>query len=103
MSLSDRTRQTIVDIAVELFERDGYERTTVVNIAATAEIGTRTPFSYFASKEELLFPENDTWSDSVGDLGCSGSLALPLPAFPGQVPCIEVELKCCEWSRVVAG
>src|SRR5258708_29078759 len=55
----ERTRQALVDAALELFERDGYDRTTVADIAAAAEIGTRTFFSYFASKEELLFPESD--------------------------------------------
>jgi AcrR family transcriptional regulator len=54
-----RTRQAIVDAAVELIERDGYDATTVADIAAAAEIGTRTFFSYFASKEEVLFPEMD--------------------------------------------
>ncbi|WP_431975417.1 TetR/AcrR family transcriptional regulator [Micromonospora haikouensis] len=55
----ERTRQAIVDAAVDLFERHGYEGTTIADIAAAAEIGTRTFFSYFASKEELLFPESD--------------------------------------------
>ena len=63
MSLRDRkrarTRKALVDAATELFERNGYEQTTVAEIAAAAEIGTRTFFSYFASKEELLFPESD--------------------------------------------
>jgi AcrR family transcriptional regulator len=54
-----RTRQALVDAAVELFERNGYEHTTVADIAAAAEIGTRTFFSYFSSKEEVLFPEGD--------------------------------------------
>lgn len=54
-----RTRQAVVDAAVELFERDGYDATTVADIAAAADIGTRTFFSYFASKEEVLFPEMD--------------------------------------------
>lgn len=54
-----RTRQALVDAATELFESKGYDETTVADIAATAEIGTRTFFSYFASKEELLFPESD--------------------------------------------
>ena len=53
----ERTRQTIVAAAVELFGRDGYERTTIADIAAAAEIGTRTFFSYFPSKEDVLFPE----------------------------------------------
>lgn len=53
----ERTRQAIVTAAMGLFERDGYERTTVADIAAAAEIGTRTFFSYFATKEDVLFPE----------------------------------------------
>ncbi|MEV0718391.1 TetR/AcrR family transcriptional regulator [Asanoa sp. NPDC050611] len=63
MSLRDRkrarTREALVEAATVLFERDGYDETTIADIAAAAEIGTRTFFSYFASKEELLFPESD--------------------------------------------
>jgi len=55
----DRTRRAIVDAAVDLFERHGYDGTTIADIAAAADIGARTFFSYFASKEELLFPESD--------------------------------------------
>ena len=55
----DRTRQALIDAAIDLFERRGYDGTTVADIAAAADIGTRTFFSYFASKEELLFPESD--------------------------------------------
>jgi AcrR family transcriptional regulator len=63
MSLRDRkrarTRQALVDAAVDLIERKGYEATTVADIAAAAEIGTRTFFSYFPTKEDVLFPETD--------------------------------------------
>jgi AcrR family transcriptional regulator len=55
----DRTRKALIDAALDLFERNGYDGTTVADIAEAAEIGTRTFFSYFASKEELLFPESD--------------------------------------------
>jgi AcrR family transcriptional regulator len=54
-----RTRKALVDAAIELFDRDGYEETTVADIAAAADVGTRTFFNYFGSKEELLFPERD--------------------------------------------
>ena len=54
-----RTRAALIAAAIELFERDGYEETTVAKIAAAADIGTRTFFGYFASKEELLFPRAD--------------------------------------------
>ncbi|MEU4426488.1 helix-turn-helix domain-containing protein [Actinoplanes sp. NPDC024001] len=63
MTLRDRkrarTRQALVEAAAGLFERQGYDETTIAQISAEAEIGTRTFFSYFASKEDLLFPESD--------------------------------------------
>ncbi|WP_280313482.1 TetR/AcrR family transcriptional regulator [Nocardia abscessus] len=55
----ERTRRAILEAAAELFETRGYEETTVADIAAAADVGTRTFFNYFASKEELLFPESD--------------------------------------------
>jgi AcrR family transcriptional regulator len=54
-----RTRQALVDAANELFERNGYERTTVADIAAAADVATRTFFGYFASKEQVLFADGD--------------------------------------------
>jgi AcrR family transcriptional regulator len=55
----ERTRRALVDAATTLFTERGYEETTIADIAAAAEIGTRTFFGYFASKEELVFPEVD--------------------------------------------
>lgn len=54
-----RTRRALIDAAAELFARQGYAETTVAEIAAAAEIGTRTFFGYFASKEDILFPDSD--------------------------------------------
>jgi AcrR family transcriptional regulator len=54
-----RTRQALVEAAATLFEERGFEATTIADIAAAAEIGTRTFFSYFPAKEDLLFPESD--------------------------------------------
>lgn len=54
-----RTRQALVAAAIDLIERKGYEATTIADIAAAAEVGTRTFFSYFPSKEDVLFPETD--------------------------------------------
>jgi DNA-binding transcriptional regulator YbjK len=52
----ERTRRALIDAAAQLFERKGYDETTVAQIAAAAEIGTRTFFGYFASKEESCSP-----------------------------------------------
>jgi AcrR family transcriptional regulator len=54
-----RTRRALIDSAAELFEQRGYERTTIADIAAAADVSTRTFFSYFANKEEVLFPDAD--------------------------------------------
>jgi len=48
-----RTRATLIDAAVELCERQGYERTTVDQIAAIADVSPRTFSRYFATKDAV--------------------------------------------------
>jgi AcrR family transcriptional regulator len=50
-----RTRSTLLDAAVELCERQGFERTTVDQIAAIAEVSPRTFSRYFATKDAIAF------------------------------------------------
>jgi TetR/AcrR family transcriptional regulator, regulator of mycofactocin system len=47
------TRAELEHVAFELFERQGYEGTTVDDIASAAGIGRRTFFRYFASKNDV--------------------------------------------------
>ena len=54
-----RTAEAIVAAALELFAERGFERTTVDQIAAAADISRRTFFRYFADKEELFFAEDE--------------------------------------------
>ena len=48
------TRQAIQDAARRLFDKQGYDGTTVRDIAETAGVTERTFFRYFESKEELV-------------------------------------------------
>jgi AcrR family transcriptional regulator len=50
-----KTRETIASVALELFAEQGYEHTTIAEIAEAAEISPRTIFTYFPSKEDILF------------------------------------------------
>jgi AcrR family transcriptional regulator len=48
-----RTRASLIDAAVELCERQGFERTTVDQIAAIADVSPRTFSRYFATKDAI--------------------------------------------------
>ena len=50
-----RTRETIARVAHGLFVERGYHATTLPEIAAAADISTRTIFAYFPTKEDILF------------------------------------------------
>jgi len=53
------TRAQIARVALELFERNGFDETTVEDIAAAAGISRRTLFRYFESKRDIVWGEFD--------------------------------------------
>ena len=49
-----KTRESIQREAMRLFEKQGYEDTTIEQIAAAVEISPSTFFNYFPSKEDVV-------------------------------------------------
>jgi len=50
-----QTRQAIVDEATRLFVAQGYQQTTLAQIAEAADVSTSTFFNYFATKVDIVF------------------------------------------------
>jgi AcrR family transcriptional regulator len=50
-----RTRQTLLEVALERFASQGYDATTTEEIAEAAGVSPRTFFRYFPTKESVLF------------------------------------------------
>lgn len=59
------SRVEIEHIALDLFTRRGFERTTVDDIAAAAGIGRRTVFRYYASKNDIPWGAFDEQLDRM--------------------------------------
>jgi AcrR family transcriptional regulator len=54
-----RTREQIIEAAMALFAERGYQATTIADIATAADVAPRTFFSYFPSKEAVVFHSVD--------------------------------------------
>jgi AcrR family transcriptional regulator len=60
-----RTREQIIEAAMSLFAERGYHATTIAEIAEAAEVAPRTFFSYFPSKEAVVFHNVDHELDGL--------------------------------------
>ncbi|MEU8272137.1 helix-turn-helix domain-containing protein [Sphaerisporangium sp. NPDC049002] len=82
-----RTRRALIESAMRLFEDKGFEETTVAEIAAAVDVSTRTFFSYFASKEDVVFFDTRTRVDRA--------LAVIAGRRPSE-PVVELLLRVAE-------
>ncbi|GAA3239326.1 TetR family transcriptional regulator [Actinocorallia longicatena] len=63
-----RTRLALIDAALDLFLRRGYEQTTIDEIVAAVEVSQRTFFRYFATKEDVVLGVMDAFDQSMVEL-----------------------------------
>jgi len=66
----NEARERIINVAVELFSRKGYDATTVNDIAGAANVNKALIYYYFANKQDIL----DCMVDSILDEAVSGTL-----------------------------
>jgi AcrR family transcriptional regulator len=63
-----RTREAIIDAALDLFASKGFDATTVEDIAAAADVSPRTFFRYFDSKVDLIMARNEAHGEKIAPL-----------------------------------
>ncbi|MFG2719843.1 TetR/AcrR family transcriptional regulator [Streptomyces sp. NPDC048416] len=59
------TRQKIAETALRLFLERGYEAVGIRDVAAEADVAVTTLFSHFASKEALVFEQDDDFEQRL--------------------------------------
>lgn len=81
-----RTRDALLRAALLLFIAQGYEQTTVDEIAEAVDVSQRTFFRYFANKEEAVFAVQDlVESHFVAELRARPAAEGPLRAMRAAV------------------
>jgi AcrR family transcriptional regulator len=60
-----QTRDRIARVALKLFAKQGYEQTTLAEIADAADVSTRTIFAYYENKEHILFCEEPAFFEAL--------------------------------------
>jgi mycofactocin system transcriptional regulator len=80
------TRDAVARKALELFVRNGFERTTLTDIATAVGIGRRTLFGYFPSKNDMVWGDFDTVLERLREaLGTGGPHEPPMDVLKRSV------------------
>jgi mycofactocin system transcriptional regulator len=86
------SRAELEHIAFALFDRQGFERTTIDDIARAAGIGRRTFFRYFPSKNDIA------WGNFEEELE---RMRVRFRAFPAQTPLMDaIRVATVDFNRI---
>jgi AcrR family transcriptional regulator len=87
------TRQKIADTALRLFLEHGYDAVGIRDVAAEADVAVTTLFSHFASKEALVFEQDEDFEQRLTQAVAGRAPHEPLiPALRREV---EVMVRHC--------
>ncbi|MGW4245032.1 TetR/AcrR family transcriptional regulator [Nocardia sp. NPDC004722] len=62
-----QTRDRIIDVALRLCDEQGFDATTVEQIADAADVSPRTVNRYFDSKEAIVIAPIEGWGQAIAD------------------------------------
>jgi TetR/AcrR family transcriptional regulator, regulator of mycofactocin system len=86
------SRAELEHVAFDLFGRQGFERTTIDDIAAAAGIGRRTFFRYFPSKNDVA------WGDFDKELS---RMRAQLKSVPRRTPLMDaIRVAIVDFNRI---
>lgn len=91
-------REAIIAAAREIFSRQGYEATTIAEIAHAAEVAVGTVYLYFRNKREIYVAASANWVDEIADaLIQADLLSLPIEQVPRMI--IEKTFQICHTNN----
>jgi len=94
-----RTRASIREHALRLFREQGYDATTVEQIAAAAEVSPSTFFRYFPTKEDVIL--RDDFDDRVFEaFGRQPASLTPIAAIRGALREAIATFTPAEWEEL---
>lgn len=87
-------RQAIIEAALDIFAKQGYEETTIAQIAAAAGVAVGTVYLYFHNKREIYTQASIDWTNKLGAaLRDPRILSLPITQVPRAM--IETVFRLC--------
>ena len=87
-------RQMILDAAGELFAKQGYENTTISDIAQAADVAVGTVYLYFRNKHEIYTSVSIDWVSAIAQaLQDPRIISLPIEQIPRAM--IEASFRIC--------
>ena len=74
---SQKTRENLLKAALALYEKKGYHKTTVDDIAAEAGVSTGIAYRYFRNKKDMLLSVISYGAENIGSIAEIDNMNIP--------------------------